>query len=176
MTMMAEVVGNSSSKSSDGGAFSERELQEATQRMKELSTSSDTQGIKFTGRALHYVYYMSKFAARGRLLFQLFALLQQAPEHRAHWQRLLAHLAYDPTESSPAVEGAEATTTKAAAEAPADDAAAETETESKAETEAEAETEAKAETGSSTENHVHRRRLFLRVASIGWWSPKVGRK
>ena len=47
------------------------QLAKAKQKIHELSTSSDTKGIRFTGSALHWIYFETKFVRRGQLLLSL---------------------------------------------------------------------------------------------------------
>lgn len=54
---------------------------EAKQRLHDLSTSSDTRGVSFAGLALHFLYFSTKFALRGELLYRaLDAALRQHPQ------------------------------------------------------------------------------------------------
>lgn len=52
--------------------FTKEQLLESAQKMKLLSTSSDTEGIAFTGLALHFQYYADKLYKRGFLLYSIF--------------------------------------------------------------------------------------------------------
>ncbi|EDQ87449.1 uncharacterized protein MONBRDRAFT_10012 [Monosiga brevicollis MX1] len=60
------------------GAVTPEKAAQAKQKIKDLSTSSDTVGIRFTGAALHQVYFATKFDRRGCLLFQLLAACWRA--------------------------------------------------------------------------------------------------
>ncbi|EGD78832.1 hypothetical protein PTSG_01808 [Salpingoeca rosetta] len=55
------------------------QVQRARTKIHELSTSSDTKGIRFTGSALHLVYFETKFVRRGTLLYTLFHTLINDP-------------------------------------------------------------------------------------------------
>jgi hypothetical protein len=54
----------------EGNEFSIDEKQFAQDQMKLLSTSSDTRGIKFSGLALHFQYFQTKFKKRALLTYE----------------------------------------------------------------------------------------------------------
>lgn len=55
------------------------QMKKAHQMIHELSTCSDTKGIRFTGAALHQLYYETKFARRGKLLYSVLAAIITHP-------------------------------------------------------------------------------------------------
>jgi hypothetical protein len=59
----------------DGKPFTEKQRQESISQMKLLSTSFDNKGIKFSGLALQYTYYCTKFIKRGLLMYSVLDLM-----------------------------------------------------------------------------------------------------
>ena len=81
------------------GDPSAAQLAKAQQKIKDLSTNADIDGISFSGRALHHLYYNTKFKRRGWLTYTVVKLAQQPTRP---WQRtlhaMLASLAYSPAQ------------------------------------------------------------------------------
>eukprot|EP00045_Choanoeca_perplexa_P011806 m.126568 g.126568 ORF g.126568 m.126568 type:complete len:333 (+) comp15774_c0_seq14:3098-4096(+) len=77
------------------------QLAKAQQKIKDLSTNADVDGISFSGRALHHVYYNTKFKRRGWLTYSVFKLANESPTRA--WQQtlrsMLASLAFQPSQS-----------------------------------------------------------------------------
>jgi hypothetical protein len=82
------------------GEPSAAQLAKAQQKIKDLSTSADIDGISFSGRALHHIYYNTKFKRRGWLTYLVFKVAQQP---KLPWQQtlraMLASLAHQPGQS-----------------------------------------------------------------------------
>lgn len=55
--------------------FTEKQRAESANQMKLLATSSDTKGIKFSGLALQYQYFQTKFTKRAILMYSVLLLL-----------------------------------------------------------------------------------------------------
>ncbi|EKX33410.1 hypothetical protein GUITHDRAFT_147948 [Guillardia theta CCMP2712] len=53
------------------GGINEKSMMEAKQRLANLAHGQDTKGIKFSGEALHHLYYSTKFERRGLLLYSI---------------------------------------------------------------------------------------------------------
>lgn len=66
-------------KATDGKALSQTELDKAQQRSKDLSTTADKVGVKFSGKAFQFLYMESKFTRRAALTYRLLKLVW---EHR----------------------------------------------------------------------------------------------
>jgi hypothetical protein len=54
-----------------GAGLSKEAIAEAKERSSKLSTSSDVVGVKFNGAAFQCTYFETKFARRGKLLFDV---------------------------------------------------------------------------------------------------------
>eukprot|EP00960_Hanusia_phi_P020592 607155-Hanusia_phi.AAC.4 len=75
-------------------SINEKSMMEARQRLANLAHGQDTKGIKFTGEALHHLYYSTKFERRGLLLYSILGNIfdqrsSVSPDLRSALQRSL---------------------------------------------------------------------------------------